>query len=290
MPTVRVSDVAIFYQQLGRGQDLVLVHGLAAHHASWPLEVLLSLARHHRVTTFDLRGHGQSGMPNKGYTVKRMAQDLAEFLEAVKVRNAFLIGHSFGGLIALQYLLHQPHRVAKAVIVDVRHRRLQPRVPFDQWPGGACLREGLIESKEDLDSVSAEAGLWVLEQLAKRSQSGSLWDLCCRESFIPFGGPNGARRSAHHWIQLLETTTLKGEILADPGFDPSELAGLACPLLAVYGQKSPFLENLNHLSRIISHMEYKIISGAGHFLPWTHTQIFLETVLAFFEPHAKTAR
>ena len=57
MPKTRVKDVEFHYQQMGNGEDVVMIHGLFASLAFWYLSVMPALASRHRVTAYDLRGH-----------------------------------------------------------------------------------------------------------------------------------------------------------------------------------------------------------------------------------------
>ena len=64
MPKACVNGVSLHYQQSGQGPDLVLIHGLAANLAFWFLRIVPALNKRHRVTVYDMRGHGKSGTPH----------------------------------------------------------------------------------------------------------------------------------------------------------------------------------------------------------------------------------
>jgi pimeloyl-ACP methyl ester carboxylesterase len=104
MPMARLNGVALNYRSAGEGSDVMLIHGLAANHAFWRLDALLPLARRHRVTVFDLRGHGYSSAARSGYTTADMAGDLCALLDQLDIAQAHLVGHSYGGVVGLQSL------------------------------------------------------------------------------------------------------------------------------------------------------------------------------------------
>ena len=81
MPKAKINGLTVHYQQMGLGPDLVMIHGLFANLAFWYLSVLPALARNFRVTVYDLRGHGYSDMPQRGYTSFDMAADLHALLD-----------------------------------------------------------------------------------------------------------------------------------------------------------------------------------------------------------------
>ena len=103
MATANVNGVNLAWQQFGDGPDVVLVHGLAASRAFWFLHYAVPLSRRYRVTLFDLRGHGYSERPQSGYDAVTMAGDLAGLLDHLGIERCDLIGHSYGGSVALEY-------------------------------------------------------------------------------------------------------------------------------------------------------------------------------------------
>jgi pimeloyl-ACP methyl ester carboxylesterase len=91
----------------GQGPPLVLLHGIMLSSALW-VHQLRDLALHHRVIAIDLRGHGQSLPGSTGSGIPILAADVAAVLEALAVEQAVVVGHSMGGLVALQMALDLP--------------------------------------------------------------------------------------------------------------------------------------------------------------------------------------
>ena len=71
----------------------------------------------HRVLTWDLRGHGQSGSPEGPYRLADLAADLRSMLDRERIARAVVLGHSAGGVIAMQFALDHPQRAAGLVLV-----------------------------------------------------------------------------------------------------------------------------------------------------------------------------
>ena len=91
----------------GRGRPVVLVHGMALSSLSWHYQ-LEDLAGEGRMITYDQRGHGDSTLGTDGLSLTRLASDLCEVLERLDLRDAVLVGHSLGGMVALRMLAEHP--------------------------------------------------------------------------------------------------------------------------------------------------------------------------------------
>jgi len=121
----------------GQGPPLVLLHGIMLSSALW-VHQLRDLADHHRVMAIDLRGHGQSLPGATGTSLQILAADVRAVLQALDIEHAVLVGHSMGGMVALQLAVDLP--------VDERRRRLAGIVltsttagPFATLPGFAGM-------------------------------------------------------------------------------------------------------------------------------------------------------
>src|SRR5438445_13509833 len=119
MPEVEVNGTRLYYQQSGEGPDVVLVHAVTSNQAVWMFTGLVgSLAADFRVTSYDLRGHGASDRPPSGYTSAAMAEDFQQLHAALGLGPAYLVGHSFGGVVAMHAALLAPEAVAGIVLSD----------------------------------------------------------------------------------------------------------------------------------------------------------------------------
>ena len=100
-----------------RGAALVLLHGLASqsHIFDW---VAPRLAEHFRVVALDQRGHGESEKPDAGYDFENIVADLVAFLDALSIKRAIILGHSWGGNVALQFAATHPTRAAALILLD----------------------------------------------------------------------------------------------------------------------------------------------------------------------------
>lgn len=133
----------------GQGRPLVLLHGITLRSDVWAPQ-FHDLADGFRVIAVDLRGHGTSTPGEGGFGLTRLADDLADLLEALDLRDAIVVGHSMGGMTLMTFCAEHPdvlaERVAGAVFLNTRaHQVFPPGVdrPLRQLVGrGATVVEG----------------------------------------------------------------------------------------------------------------------------------------------------
>jgi pimeloyl-ACP methyl ester carboxylesterase len=92
----------IYYEDHGKGQPIVLVHGWTCSSKFWQKNVP-ELAKEFRVVTLDLRGHGNSSKTMTGHTIAQYARDVRAVIERLELRNVTLVGWSLGGPVVLSY-------------------------------------------------------------------------------------------------------------------------------------------------------------------------------------------
>jgi 3-oxoadipate enol-lactonase len=118
MPHVDTNGIATYYEDTGHGLAVVLVHGHSADLRLWDLQLPALVDAGYRVIRYDVRGHGRSSAPPRGYTWENYALDLRDLLDGIGVARAHVVGLSMGGGIALQFALDFPQRVSSLALVD----------------------------------------------------------------------------------------------------------------------------------------------------------------------------
>jgi len=109
----------IYYKDWGSGPPVVFSHGWPLTGDAWEGQMLFLGSRGFRVVAHDRRGHGRSSQPWDGNHMDQYADDLAELMDALDLRDAILVGHSTGGGEVARYIgRHGTGRVAKAVLVS----------------------------------------------------------------------------------------------------------------------------------------------------------------------------
>ncbi len=116
---IEVRGLRLHYRDWGgqSGTPMVLLHGLASQSHIYDLVAPL-LAKEFRLVSLDQRGHGESSRPDTGYDMNNVAQDLQAFLDALGFERAIVVGHSWGGNVALQFGVQCADRAAALALVD----------------------------------------------------------------------------------------------------------------------------------------------------------------------------
>jgi pimeloyl-ACP methyl ester carboxylesterase len=112
---INANGIDIYYEEYGNGKPVVLLHGgLGASTMMKPF--VPALAKHFRVLTPDLRGHGKTDNPSNQFGYQLLAHDLAEFINRLELDQPFVCGWSDGGQIALELGMQYP-TLAKGLLV-----------------------------------------------------------------------------------------------------------------------------------------------------------------------------
>jgi pimeloyl-ACP methyl ester carboxylesterase len=114
---VSLGDHEINVQSSGEGErHFTCLHGLVDNLDIWR-RIAPALEARGRVTCIDQRGHGSSGSPPGPYSRAQLARDVAGVLDAEHVERTILVGHSMGGIVAMETALTLPERVAGLVLI-----------------------------------------------------------------------------------------------------------------------------------------------------------------------------
>lgn len=274
MPEIEVNGTRLFYQQGGTGPDVVLVHAVTSNQAVWVLSGLPdALATDFRVTTYDMRGHGASARPATGYTSAVMAEDFRQLHAALGLKPAYLVGHSFGGVVAMHAAALAPECVAGVVLSDSFFPGLKHVEPnfgkMSIWTG---LREQFARVGVDLGDTVDFTRLFRGTAALEPAKMKELEDI-----YGPFG------RGWLRQLPRLAETTCGDEVLAEAGLTAEVLAGVRQPVVALYDEFSPFLATSRWLEQHLSGCAAEIIPAAKHLAMFDNTAGFTDAVKRHLE-------
>lgn len=146
MPKIKINDIEMYYETMGKGEPLVFVSGFTADHLSW-LTVLNDFAQHFQVILFDNRGVGRTDAPTGPYSISQMAQDVVDLCAALKISSAHFVGSSMGGFI-VQQLAYQHPSLVKSIVIGNSAMRCDSSYYF--YPP---IRLKLLKENVSLDSL-----------------------------------------------------------------------------------------------------------------------------------------
>ena len=146
MPYATRDDVSLYYEREGEGDPpLVFVHGWCCDHTFFRPQFDYFRSTH-QVLALDLRGCGSSGRPDDGYDMPSFADDLAWLCAEIGIERPVIIGHSLGGMIAIETAARHP-KLPLMVVAD------EPG-PINPLPETRLIYEGFAA---ELEGPSAEA-------------------------------------------------------------------------------------------------------------------------------------
>jgi pimeloyl-ACP methyl ester carboxylesterase len=124
----------------GTGPALLLLHGLGCDSSTWS-EVMPKLAEHFTVIAPDLLGHGESDKPNADYSLGGYANGMRDLLTILGIDKVTVVGHSFGGGVAMQFAYQFPDRTERVVLVSTGGlgKEVTPLIRFLTVPGSGSL-------------------------------------------------------------------------------------------------------------------------------------------------------
>jgi len=116
MPYAHVRDIDIYFARVGAGAPLLAVSGSRGDLRRKPNLLESPLQAAFNVVAYDQRGLGRTSKPDQPYSMADYADDAAALMDAVGWERANVVGLSFGGMVALEFVLRHPHRVAKLAL------------------------------------------------------------------------------------------------------------------------------------------------------------------------------
>jgi len=242
------------------GLTVVVLHGLVMAGLSSFYATLGSAAAQAgaEVILYDLRGHGLSDRPPSGYTIEESIVDLVAIIDALGVAApVHLVGNSFGGMIALGTAIVLPEWVAGMVLIEAGDAAGAGGWSLGRQPG-SVLR-------------------MVARGLHDREIAGRLIDLWGRL----------ATRVARAAEVLRYGTTQASEPLAAEPFSGEVLRGIACPALALYGERSGLAGRGRELAATIPGCTLEIVADQTHSALAEDTGRLREIVLAWLAAAAR---
>jgi pimeloyl-ACP methyl ester carboxylesterase len=128
----------------GEGPPLLLIHGIGDSSRTWD-EIMPTLARNHLVIAPDLLGHGESDKPRADYSVAAYANGMRDLLSTLDIDRVTLVGHSFGGGVAMQFAYQFPERTERMVLVATGGvgRDVSPALRAASLPGASLALTAL---------------------------------------------------------------------------------------------------------------------------------------------------
>jgi non-heme chloroperoxidase len=263
------GSIDLYYEDHGRGQPVVLIHGYPLSSRAWDKQVPVLLEDGHRVITYDRRGFGKSSQPVTGYDYDTFASDLNALLEALDLRDIVLAGHSMGSGEVTRYLgRYGSARVAKGVLISpIPPFLLQTSDNPEGLPGS--MFDGFMQAARD------DAPAWM---------KGFLDNFFNIDKF----GGNKVSDQAYqaNWnIAASASATAAVACVATWETDfRGDLPKIDVPMLVIQGDDDrvlPYPKTGQRLPGMIRDLQVDVIEGGPHAIAWTHADQVNAALLKF---------
>lgn len=247
MDRIEANGVELEVDDRGSGEAVVFIHGAGVADTFLPLMTEPDLLERHRLIRYRRRGYGACGVDGAPVTIGQHAADCRALLATLGVPSAHVVGHSYGGCVALQLALDAPEVVRSIGL-------LEPAVL--RGPAADRFREevgGVVAAYAAGDHAAAVDIFWTIV-------GGPEWRSEMART-VP-GGPEQA---------VADLPTMIGSDLASVrewAFGPAEAAAIGPRMLYLYGSDSlPAVpESLALLRSWMPSMEVQLLPGANHLL------------------------
>ncbi|KQH84322.1 chloroperoxidase [Vibrio furnissii] len=265
------DGTSLYYKDWGEGQPIVFSHGWPLSSDAFEDQMLFLAQQGYRVIAHDRRGHGRSSQPWEGHNLDQYADDLAELMAHLDIKNAIHVGHSTGGGEVARYIgRHGTARVAKAVLIGaitpiMLKTEFNPNgVPLEVFDG---IRRGVEEDRSQFFSDLSEAFFGYNRPGSKPSQG-------VRDSFWR-QGMQGSIKALYDCVKAFSETDLR-----------EDLKAMTIPTLVIHGdddQIVPFETCGQAAAAQLPHAELKVYQGGSHGICTTHKHQINQDLLRFIQ-------
>jgi proline iminopeptidase len=272
----------LYYESIGRGRPLIVLHGGPGDSHNYFLPYLLPLARHHRLVFIDERGSGRSERlaDRTRYTLELMACDVEATRRALALGVSDVLGHSFGGILAQEYAIRYPASIRRLILAGTGSSAQRLNADFKAIKEGLdpALRAG-IEALEDKGIIGADGA-----QLPEYRKLADQAELPYNYSVRPPAWSEPG--DAVGWDVLNEMWGDKSDFHIDgnlQGFDfVPKLGTLAIPTLIIAGDHDlPTRATLEETHGALRNSSIIILEHSGHMTFADQNAAFIAAVETF---------
>jgi pimeloyl-ACP methyl ester carboxylesterase len=250
---INVNGLDIHYLTGGQGEPLIIVHGGSDGASAWKKNIAV-LSRKYTIYVPDMPGFGSSQMIKGDYYIPQMADFVDRFSRAIGLDSFYLMGHSLGGGIALNYTLRYPKKIRKLVLVS-----------------SLCLGTEIawwirIFSNRFTSGMLGKAAIGVFKAIKYVAKYFGPWELM-----------SPVTRTSLHIVTRMANMTQQTIV------ELSRLPKVMVPTLVMWGAKDPVVpfRQAYAAARLIPDCQVRVFADAGHSVYREELHEFSRTLSGF---------
>ena len=274
--TLTLNRLHFHYRDWGNphAPPVILLHGYTSHARSWDT-IARRLADRFRVLALDQRGHGESDRATD-YDEQRLIEDLAAFVDALRLESFAAVGFSIGGFAAASYAVLHPERVSRMVLSECFAQ--ESSADAATHIGALRALSAAFDGPPEYAAAQAAAAFRPLaphapEDELRRWMRGGLEE-----------GPDG--RWGWRYDQVLRVPGAPGRLNPSPEIFAERLAQVTCPMLLVVGAESFAKAGAEAMAPRNPRARLVVLPETGHWVPLDNPTGFLAAVRDFLTDEA----
>ena len=279
MPSTQVLDSTMFHREVGDGAPLVFLHGNPTSSYLWR-HVLSPVAGVGRCLAPDLIGMGESGKPDVGYTFADHARYLEAWIDTLQLGRVVLVGHDWGGALALDWAARHPGRVRGVALTETILRPMS----WEDFPAAARALFRTLRTPGAGDAMVLDDNLFVEEALPATVMRGlSAEDLAVYRA--PYPTPK-SRRPLLQWPRSMPLDGEPADVVARiEAYDEWLRASHDVPKLLLTFEPGPSTmigpEMVDWCTANIASLQVRAHGPAGHHTPEDRPEAIAASLLAW---------
>ncbi len=228
MPYVKLSDVNLYYEEMGVGEPLIFLHSSFSRGIISFSAQLMEFQNDYHCLFPDFRCHGRSRANQLDWDMPQIADDIVKLMDHLEIDRAKFVGFSMGGVIAFYLAIKYPERVKSFISIGA----------------AAQINEALLEKADNLEP----------EALITNNKL----------KFIESVKANHKEAHNGDWMKFVKTTIDNWRTY--PKFTDYEFASIAAPCLLIVGQNDETVleSDIERLKVHIKNIEVRVVEGCGH--------------------------
>lgn len=268
---IKIGQInARYWTEGNQGSPVILIHGIGMYLESW-LPSVATLATQHQVYAVDLPGHGKTEKPlNIAYTIENLSQFIKDFMTALDIEKAHIVGHSLGGAISTRLALTQAAAVDRLVLVGSaglgKEVTMVLRIMSVPVIGEMLTRPSLSGSANTAKMLVYDPAVVTNELIELAYQMSLLPNM--QKSFLKVLRANG---------------NLFGQSKSMYVPNTQGLSSITKPVLVVWGQQDQVVPvaHAEIAAKYLPNVSVQIFDNCGHFPMLEHTIDFNKLLLNF---------